>query len=56
MSSIYRGRMLGRVEDLLLFPGAQPAFPHHCSMQEKELEVVKVKTGQEPVFRALSWS
>jgi hypothetical protein len=56
MSSIYRGRRLERVEDLPLFPGAQPAFPRHCSEQEKELEAVEVKTEQEPVFRALNWS
>jgi hypothetical protein len=47
-ASIYRGRVLGRVEDLPLFPGAQPAFPRHCSMQGKELEAVEVKTVQEP--------
>jgi hypothetical protein len=45
---IYRGRGHGRVEDLPLFPGAQPAFPRHCSVQGKELEAVEVKNGQKP--------
>jgi hypothetical protein len=53
---MYRGRRLERVEDLPLFPGAQPAFPRHCSVQEKELEAVEVITGQELVFRALNQS
>jgi hypothetical protein len=36
------------VEDLPLFPGAQPASPQHCSVEGNVLEAVEVKTSEEP--------
>jgi hypothetical protein len=53
---MYRGRRLGRMEDLPLFPGAQLTFPRYCSMQGKVREVVEVKIGQELTPRESNWS
>jgi hypothetical protein len=52
--SIYRGGNLGvwstssPSRGRFLFSGAQLASPCNCSMQENVLEVVEVKTGEEP--------
>jgi hypothetical protein len=53
---MYRGRRLGRMEDLPLFPGAQLTFPRYCSMQGKVREVVEVRIGQELTPRESNWS
>jgi hypothetical protein len=58
MGFYLQGRRHERVEDLPLFPGTQLASPRHYSLQGNVLEVVEVKTGQEPDPKTLnrSWT